>query len=88
MLSLMAFGQPEPIRIAPSNTLFERVASLGTLSHFAVEMVEPAYEVLRYLPQDLLKGHIYIIVRALNAGKLSSCCRHSLLCCTSFDAPT
>ena len=75
MLSLMAFGQPEPIRITPINTLFERVASLGPeLSRFAFEMAEPACEVSHYLPQDLLKGHLYIIVRALNPGKLSCCC--------------
>jgi hypothetical protein len=54
----MAFGQPEPIRIAPIKALFERVASLSKLSHFAVEMVEPAYEVSRCLPQDSLKGHL------------------------------
>lgn len=74
MVSLIAFGQPEPIRMAPINTLVERVASLGTeFSHFAVEMDEPACEVSRYLPQNLLKGHLYIIVRAPDASKLSSC---------------
>jgi hypothetical protein len=75
MPSFMAFGRlNDPILIAHINTLSRRVASLGTeLASFAIKLEEPTYNVSHYLPRDSLKDHLYIIVQALNAGKLSSC---------------
>lgn len=87
----MAFGQLEkPILIAPISTLFQRVASLGTeLARFAAKLEEPTYKVSHYLPRDPPRDHLYIIVQALNAGKLLSGpnidvawpeCRHVITC--------
>jgi hypothetical protein len=71
----MAFGQlNKPIPIVPIDTVLQQVASLGTeFTHFATELKETTYQVSQYLPQDPLEGYLYIIVRALNASKFSSC---------------